>query len=95
MGEDITKLTRFGFVPRWKTVRARFWKNEAFFNAAEYSGENLIRMAKGKAPQRINEAAGALESMELHHDPPQREGGLFDFEKMWPEDHKAADPYRH
>lgn len=36
-----------------------------------------------------------IESMELHHHVvPQRKGGLFDFMKVWPDEHKALDPFR-
>ena len=52
-------------------------------------------MRAGKAPQRINPETGKTESMELHHTPPQREGGLFDVEEVWPEDHARKDPHRH
>jgi hypothetical protein len=32
--------------------------------------------------------------MELHHTPPQREGGLFDVTLVWPDEHAAIDPFR-
>lgn len=33
--------------------------------------------------------------MELHHHKvPQRSGGLFDFIKVWPDEHRALDPFR-
>jgi diadenosine tetraphosphate (Ap4A) HIT family hydrolase len=52
-------------------------------------------MQKGLAPQRINPKTGKLESMELHHHiTPQREGGLFDFINVWPEQHRLLDPFR-
>ena len=38
---------------------------------------------------------GKLESMELHHDPAQRDGGLFDFIKVWPDEHVKLDPKRY
>jgi hypothetical protein len=34
------------------------------------------------------------ESVELHHEPPQRDGGLFDFEELTVEEHMAKDPHR-
>lgn len=52
-------------------------------------------MKKGLAPQRFNPNTGKIESMELHHTPiPQRNGGLFDFIKVWPDEHKAIDIFR-
>jgi diadenosine tetraphosphate (Ap4A) HIT family hydrolase len=52
-------------------------------------------MRKGLAPQRLNPNTGLMESMELHHHVvPQRNGGLFDFMKVWPEEHRAIDPFR-
>ncbi len=88
VGEPITNLTKSGSVPSWSAVRQRFWKNEAFYNAAEYSEENLARMRRGLAEQRTNPVTGELESRHLHHDPPQSEGGLFGFEKKWPDEHE-------
>jgi hypothetical protein len=50
-------------------------------------------MEKGLAPQNKNDL-GELESMELHHIPPQKDGGLFDFIEVWPEEHAEIDPHR-
>ncbi len=95
VGEPITNLTAKGSVPVWNTVRQRFWKNEALVNGSTYSEANIIRMRKGFAPQRLNPNTGLMESMELHHHIlPQRNGGLFDFMKVWPEEHRAIDPFR-
>jgi RHS repeat-associated protein len=94
VGDPITNLTRTGKVPLWSTVRARFWKNEALLHPELYEEGNLARMQKGLAPQRINPNTGELESMELHHNPAQRDGGLFEFQKCWPDEHAAIDPYR-
>lgn len=95
VGEPITNLTAKGSVPAWSTVRQRFWKNEAFFNRSAYSESNLLRMQKGLAPQRLNPNTGLMESMELHHHiVPQRNGGLFEFIKVWPDEHRALDPFR-
>jgi RHS repeat-associated protein len=95
VGEPITNLTAKGNVPAWSTVRQRFWKNEAFLNGSTYSESNLLRMQKGLAPQRLNPNTGLMESMELHHHiVPQRNGGLFDFMKVWPDEHRALDPFR-
>lgn len=82
-------------MPAWSTVRQRFWKNEAFLNGSTYSESNLLRMQKGLAPQRLNPNTGLMESMELHHYiVSQRNGGLFDFMKVWPDEHRALDPFR-
>ncbi len=93
LGDCIRHRTSRGNVPKWTTVRARFWKNEALLNPHEYDALQLERMKKGLAPQRIN-AKSQVETMELHHVPPQREGGLFDFVKVWPAEHQALDEFR-
>ena len=87
VGDPINNLTAKGNVPSWTAVRQRFWKNQAFYNAAECKAADLARMRQGLAPQRVNRDTGLLESMHLHHDPPQSAGGLFDFESMWPPHH--------
>ncbi len=94
VGDPINNLTKSGRVPSWSAVRKRFWKNEAHFNSSNYSQANLARMRQGLAPQRINPYTGQLESKELHHTPPRREGGLFDVRALWPDDHAAVDTYR-
>jgi hypothetical protein len=94
VGDPINNLTARGTVPSWTAVRQRFWKNEAHFNLGNYSEANLGRMRQGLAPQRINPRTGQLESMELHHTPPQREGGLFDVQPVWPDAHALIDPFR-
>ncbi|WP_345107490.1 RHS repeat-associated core domain-containing protein, partial [Mucilaginibacter panaciglaebae] len=94
VGDPITNLTPQGKAPVWSTVRQRFWKNEALTKGTEYSESNLIRMRKGLAPQFRNATTGAMESMELHHTIPQRSGGLFDFIKVTPEQHRIIDPFR-
>ena len=57
--------------------------------------ENLMRMERGLAPQKFNKDVGRMESVELHDEPPQRDGGLFDFKPMTPAEHAEADAYRH
>lgn len=94
VGDPINNLTARGNVLSWSAVRERFWKNEAHFNPNNYSEANLARMREGLAPQRINEVTGELESMELHHAPPQRDGGLFDVVPLWPDEHALVDPLR-
>jgi hypothetical protein len=93
VGDPINNLTAKGNVPAWDTVRNRFWKNEALNNPGAYSAENVSRMQRGLAPQRINPNTGRLESMTLHHTPPQRSGGLVDVEKLWPDEHAVIDPF--
>jgi hypothetical protein len=96
VGDPITNLTSKGNIPAWSTVRQRFWKNEFFLNSSKYPDvSNLLRMKKGLAPQFKNPKTGILESMELHHNKvPQRKGGLFEFIKVTPEQHKKIDPFR-
>jgi len=96
VGDPITNLTSEGNTPSWNTVRSRFWKNEALYNSSNYDETNVLRMSKGLAPQRINPVTGLIESMELHHHIiPQRNGGLYEFIKVWPDEHRAIDLYRH
>ncbi len=98
VGEPITNRTIFGTVPKWNTVRRRYWKNRAEWaksnSSHKYGDENIPRMEKGLAPQRFNSRTAEFESMELHHDPAQRDGGLFDFIEVWPNEHAAVDPNR-
>jgi len=94
VGDPINNLTSTGRVPSWSAVRQRFWKNEAALNPGNYSQANLARTQRGLAPQRINPRTGQLESMELHHTPPQRNGGLFDVQPVWQDDHALIDPFR-
>ena len=63
VGNPIDNLTKAGNEPSWSTVKARYWKNKAYYYADDYSESNLIRMQKGLAP--IEPETGA--SMELHH----------------------------
>lgn len=44
-------------------------------------------------PYSLSET-GEIESMELHHNPAQRDGGLLDVEKVWPSEHADIDPFR-
>ena len=94
-GDPITNLTRQGNVPTWSTIRQRYWKNEALSNPSKWEASDLERMRRGLAPQRKNLETGVWESKELHHVPPQREGGLFDFVELWPDEHAAVDTYRY
>ena len=94
-GDPITNLTRQGNVPAWSTIRQRYWKNEALYNPSAWSKSNLERMRRGLAPQQRNRRTGVWESIELHHTPPRREGGLFDFVPLTPDEHAAVDSFRH
>ena len=51
-------------------------------------------MKKGLAPQRYNLDTEKFESIELHHDPAQRLGGLFNFLEVTPDQHARLDPNR-
>ncbi|MBS0651034.1 MAG: hypothetical protein JSR93_07730, partial [Verrucomicrobia bacterium] len=97
-GQPIQNLTTKGNVPKWSTVRQRHWKNRAEWAKSNpnspYGEDNIHRMENGLAPQRLNVKTGQLEKMELHHDPAQRDGGLFDFIEVWPEEHAQLDPKR-
>lgn len=86
----------------WDKDRAAYWRQEAKNNPGAYSKENLARMSRGSAPQRINPTTGRMESMELHHDLiPQRSGlpktlinQRWNLRKVWPDEHRAIDVYR-
>ena len=103
VGDAINNRTLLGDVPSWSTVRARHWKNKALDHKLgkvtgefEYklTPENINRMEKGLAPQYYNRDLKKWESVELHHEPPQREGGLFDFEELTVDQHKGKDAFR-
>ena len=99
VGQPIQNRTWWGGVPKWNTVRSRHWKNQAQLAKsnpnAKYFPEDISRMERGLAPQRINNITGQMESKELHHIPPQRDGGLFDFIEVWPDEHANLDPKRY
>ena len=57
-------------------------------------GQPIEYMEKGLAPTRKNKITGNIESKELHHAPPQRDGGLFDFIEVWPDEHALLDSFR-
>ena len=94
IGTPINNLTKMGKPPKWNTVRKRYWKNRVVEAPQKYKVKELERMKKGLAPQRVNEASGLIESMELHHIPPQRIGGMYDVIELWPVDHAKADEFR-
>lgn len=99
VGDKINNRTKFGGVPKWSTVRSRHWKNQAERAKAipnnQYTETDIARMERGLAPQRYNKSEGKYESKELHHDPAQKDGGLFDFIEVWPDEHADIDSSRH
>ncbi len=97
VGNPTNNLTKTGKAPKWSTVRKRYWKNEAHLNSDRFakSTKNLERAKKGLAPQKENPKTGKMESIELHHIPPKRDGGLFDFIEVTPQQHAMLDECRH
>lgn len=94
LGDPILKRTARGNLPSWSAQRARFWKNEVLKpeTLEKYGTENVERMRKGLAPQRLYR--GRIESMDLSHEPiPKRFGGT-DVVPRWPEDHAKVDSFR-
>ena len=87
----------------WDKSRGDYWRREAQQNPEAYSQTNLERMQSGLAPQRVNPISGKSESMELHHNTlPQRSGlprsvtdDPWNFRKVWPDEHRAIDPFRY
>lgn len=103
VGDPIINRTITGDIPTWSAVRARHWKNKALDHKLEKitdkleyepTPENISRMEKGLAPQYEHEVTGKIESMELPHNPPQREGGLFDFKEVTIDEHGRLDAQR-
>lgn len=92
VGEDITSLTKAGNVPSWSTLRSRYWKNKAYYFAADYTEENVGRMMRGLAPQ-FDDGAG-LYSMELHHILGREGNNFYFFFEISPEGHALVDPFR-
>jgi len=81
----------------WTTQRRALWRAEAASEGAveRWGARNVERMTRGRAPQVRNPRTGQMESVELHHTPtPQREGGTR-VRPVTPDQHRAADPYRH
>lgn len=103
VGDPINNRTITGDIPTWSAVRARHWKNKALnHRIGKVKGElkyeptpkNISRMEKGLAPKYKNKTTGKVESIELHHEPPQREGGLFDFKEVTVVEHIQLDHSR-
>jgi hypothetical protein len=95
VGDGINALTKSGREPTWSATRSRFWKNEATNpKFGPWKTEHLERMRQGLAPQRYNSDKGALESMDLSHEPiPFRDGGT-KVVPRWPQEHARVDPFR-
>lgn len=98
-GEAIDKPMPDGSNPSWDVVRERYWKNryEASKGTREFDAENMARMRRGSAPQDYNPKTGQMESRELHHVDPQRNGGSngpLNLREVTPDQHRALDPYR-
>lgn len=93
VGDSINNRTLLGEVPKWSTVSSRYWKNKALDHQAgriegelkyEVTEENVARMERGLAPQIYDIDSEKWISIELHHEPPQRVGELFDFVEVSP-----------
>ena len=55
----------------------------------------LHAIALALAPQVFNPIKRQMETIELHHIPPQKDGGLFDFIEVTPLEHANLDPCRY
>ena len=82
VGDDITNLTKAGNVPRWSTLRSRYWKNEVHFHPERYK-QDLDRMKKGLAPIGADGY-----SMELHHPLGRAGENFFIFEPVTQTQHR-------
>ncbi len=51
-------------------------------------------MKRGLAPQIFNDDLAKWESIELHHDPSQTQGGLLNFIELTPQQHEKLDFFR-
>ena len=75
VGQNIFNLTSKGTDPSWSTIRARWWKNEAFYSYdyyfSEYGQAGIDNMRKGLAPIGSDGAP-----LELHH-PDGRDGSKY------------------
>ena len=94
VGDPIDNLTKSGKEPSWRTVKARYWKNQAHLYPEDYSESDLINMRKGNAPRHPKYGV----PMELHHKNgrkipnPHNENNL---EALWPWEHADKDPFRY
>ena len=69
VGDSLNNYTRNGSFPSWSSIRARFWKNELFYNREMYPEKQWERLLNGKGS--INPSDDA--TLQLHH-PYGREG---------------------
>lgn len=93
VGAPIDIKTRAGNDPSWSTVRQRYWKNEAHYNADLYSNKNLELMRKGSAPRHSTIDV----PMELHHIEGRnisRPHDIQNLQPVWPWAHADIDPFR-
>lgn len=87
----------------WGKSRTNYWRQESRQNPKAYSPANVERMRNGLAPQRVNPMSGRSESMELHHGTVPQRSGLprsitdtrWNLRRVWPDEHRAIDPFRH
>jgi|GEM_PF-2576374 len=103
VGDPINNLTKRGQIPKWSAVRRRYWKNKANRHKMgqvtekilyEPTPQNIKRMERGKPPLAMDYDLNQLVSVELHHCPPQCEGGLFDVIEVTPSMHAELDASR-
>ena len=94
VGDPIDNLTKAGNEPSWSTVRSRYWKNEAFYNASEYCESDLILMRKGRAP-RHPEIDVPKEIHHINGREIENPHNIENLEDLWPWDHDIKDKYRH
>ena len=94
VGDPIDNLTRTGKEPSWSIVRARYWKNKAYYYADDYLDTDLIRMRKGRAPLHSKYNV----PMELHHKNGRNIANPHSIENLlevWPWEHDLIDEFRH
>ena len=93
LGDPIDNLTKSGKYPSWNTVRARYWKNEAFSNFEAYSNSDLNLMKSGRPPIY----PGLNVPMELHHINGRNilnPHNINNLQQLWPWEHSKIDPFR-
>ena len=93
VGNPIDNLTKAGNEPSWDTVRARYWKNKAYYNSGSYSSENLELMKKGRAPRYDTIDV----PKELHHEKGrniENPHNINNLQEVWPWEHAEIDKHR-
>lgn len=94
VGDPIDNLTKAGNEPSWSTVRARYWKNKAYYYADDYLESDLIRMRKGQAPLHSKYNV----PMELHHINGRdiaNPNSIENLQEVWLWEHDLIDEFRH